>query len=56
MSWWQSRLNDVDIRLYITIVLGIILAINFYYNNKYYPKGKIAPKNRTTIKPSENEN
>ncbi len=56
MSWWQSRLNDVDIRLYITIVLGIILAINFYYNNIYYPKSKIAQKNRTTIKSSENEN
>tara|TARA_A100000171_G_C2139335_1_gene153387 strand:+ start:2908 stop:3750 length:843 start_codon:yes stop_codon:yes gene_type:complete len=45
MSWWESRLNDVDIKVYITVILGILLAINFYYNNKVSPKTEVATEN-----------
>lgn len=56
MSWWESRLNDVDIKLYITLVLCIFLAINFFYNNKVSPKIDIAIKKTPTIKSNESEN
>ena len=56
MSWRETEFNSPSIKLYITIGLSIILAINFYYNNKYAPKTEKTPKNTITIKPTENEN
>ncbi len=56
MSWQETEFNSPSIKLYITIGLSIILAINFYYNNKYAPITKETLLNTKTIKPTENEN
>lgn len=56
MSWRETEFNSPSIKLYITLGLSIILAINFYYNNKYTPETENALINTNTIKPTENEN
>lgn len=45
MSWRETEFNSPNIKLYITIGLSILLAINFYYNNKVSPKPNIATEN-----------
>ncbi len=56
MSWQETEFNSPSIKLYITLVLSILLAINFFYNNKFFAKSEITIKNTTTIKSNENEN
>ncbi len=56
MSWQETEFNSPSIKLYITLVLSILLAINFFYNNKFFTKPEITIKNTTTIKSNENEN
>ena len=45
MSWRETEFNSPNIKLYITIGLSVLLAINFYYNNKVSPKASIATEN-----------
>ena len=45
MSWRETEFNDPNIKLYITIGLSILLAINFYYNNKVSPEAKVITEN-----------
>ncbi len=56
MSWQETEFNSPSIKLYITLVLSILLAINFFYNNRFFTKPEITIKNTTTIKSNENEN
>ena len=56
MSWQETEFNSPSIKLYITLVLSILLAINFFYNNRFFAKPEITIKNTTTIKSNENEN
>ncbi len=56
MSWRETELNSPSVKLYITIGLGIILAVNFFYNNRYTSKTQETLINTKTIKPTENEN
>lgn len=45
MSWRETEFNSPNIKLYITIGLSVLLAINFYYNNKVSPKASIVTEN-----------
>ena len=45
MSWRETEFNSPNIKLYITIGLSVLLAINFYYNNKVSPKTNIVTEN-----------
>ena len=56
MSWRETEFNSPSVNLYITLVLGVLLAINFFYNNKFFVKNGTTIKNMTTIKSNENEN
>ena len=55
MSWRETEFNSPSINLYITVGLSILLAINFYFNNRVSKKNGPIDK-RTAIKPAENEN
>lgn len=45
MSWRETEFNSPSIKFYITIGLSILLAINFYYNNKVSPEPNIITEN-----------
>lgn len=34
MSWQKTEFNNPDFKIYTTLIISILLAINFYYNNK----------------------
>tara|TARA_R110001583_G_scaffold135308_1_gene287093 strand:+ start:747 stop:1604 length:858 start_codon:yes stop_codon:yes gene_type:complete len=52
MSWRETEFNSPSIKLYVTLGLGIILAINFFYYNKYAPR---ATKTLQNTKTNENQ-
>lgn len=56
MSWRETEFNSPSANLYITLGLSLLLAINFFYNNKVSPQSRIIQKERATIKSNENEN
>ena len=56
MSWQETEFNSPSIKLYITLVLSILLAVNFFYNNKFFSKTGTSIQNTSTIKSTENEN
>ncbi|MEM8510442.1 MAG: hypothetical protein AAF717_21590 [Bacteroidota bacterium] len=56
MSWRETEFNSPSINLYITLGLSIIVAINFFYNNKVSPDSRFIQKGRATIKSNESEN
>lgn len=45
MSWRETEFNDPSIHLAITLALALLLAINFYYNNKVSPKTEVLTEN-----------
>ena len=56
MSWRETEFNSPSIKLYVTLGLGIILAINFFYNNRYAPEIKNLIKKTETTNTDTNEN
>lgn len=56
MSWRETEFNSPSVNLYISIGLSVLLAINFFYNNKTSPEITISQNKRTTIKSKESEN
>lgn len=55
MSWRETEFNGPSINLYITVGPSILLAINFYFNNRVSKKNEPIYE-RTAIIPEENEN
>lgn len=55
LSSRETEFNSPSINLYITVGLSILVAINFYFNNKVSPETEVIDK-RSTIETSENEN
>ncbi len=47
MSWRETDFNTPNIKLYITLCLAILLAVNFYYNNRRSGYG-LHGENKTT--------
>lgn len=45
MSWRETKFNDPSIHLVITLILALLLAFNFYYNNKVSPKTEVLTEN-----------
>ena len=56
MSWRETEFNSPSINLYITLVISILLAINFFYNNRFFAKTETIINNTPTIKSTANEN
>lgn len=50
MSWQETEFNSPDYKLYATLIISILLALNFYYNNK------VSPTHNPIIKKTLNEN
>ncbi len=46
MSWRETEFNSPSIKLYITLVLSVLLAFKFYYNNKIPPKTEVLTENK----------
>jgi hypothetical protein len=55
LSSRETEFNSPSINLYLTVGISILVAINFYYNNKVSPKTEVMD-NKTTINTRENEN
>ncbi|MDP5231691.1 MAG: hypothetical protein NWQ38_14965 [Cellulophaga sp.] len=54
MSWNETEFNSPSLKLYITLGLSILLALNFFYNNTKVPQKNNVPLK--TLKKSTNEN
>lgn len=54
MSWNETEFNSPSLKLYISLGLSILLALNFFYNNTKVPQKNNVPLK--TLKKSTNEN
>lgn len=55
MSFRDTEFNSPSINLYITLTVSILVAVNFFFNNRVYGKAEEFSKN-TNFKTSEHEN
>ncbi len=55
LAWRETNFNSPSTNLYLTISLGVLVAINFYFNNKVSPTNEGLQKRSSNIS-TENEN